>query len=435
MSALAKLCFSNGAKVSGSDKTKSDITDELEHIGIDIHIGHSKKNVIDVDLVVYTCAVANNNCEVVFAKQSGISVLERAEFLGKVCQAFDNVIAVAGSHGKTTVSAMIGSVFVSANKKPTMIVGGQVNGVGNLVIGKNDFLIVEACEYMAHFLSLNPTMAVVLNVDFDHPDFYHSQAEYANAFFAFSQKAKNVVANEKCKMIVGENCVTFGKFGNYCAKNIKLVAGKSHFDVCKNGDFFVHIVLKSFANFDIENAVCAVAVCDQYQVPVATIKKGLENFDGVQRRCEYMGKIKNNIVITDYAHHPTQITDCILATKRAYKKPVVAVFEPHTYSRTKSLFADFVNALCLADYVVFLPTYSAREKKISGGTAKDLFVATKFRKNNVFYKSSYKSCKAFLQRFDNSVILLLGAGSIINLAKEIKSDYINNSKANNIFQN
>lgn len=425
MSALAKLCFANGIAVSGSDRTRCDITDELAHIGIEIHIGHNKKNIVGADLVVYTCAVSKQNCEIVFAKSKNIPVLERAEFLGKVCEAFDNVIAVAGSHGKTTVSAMIGSIFLMDNKKPTMIVGGQINGIGNLLIGKTDFLIVEACEYRAHFLSIKPTTAVVLNVDFDHPDFYHSQVEYANSFTCFSKNAKNVVASEECKMITGENSVTFGKFGNFYAKNVKICGEKLKFDVYKNGEFFVDITLQNYANYNVKNAVCAVAVCDLYHISPQTMKKGLESFSGVQRRYEYMGKLNSNVVITDYAHHPTQIADCILATKKAHKKPVVAVFEPHTYSRTKSLFTDFVNSLCLADVVILLPTYSAREKKISGATAKDLYKAIKFRKSKVFYKSTYKSCKAFLSKFENSIILLLGAGSIIDLAKSIKSDYIN----------
>lgn len=428
MSALAKLCFSNGIRVSGSDRTKSDITDELEHIGIQIHIGHNKKNVQNADIVVYTCAISDDNPEILFAKKTNIPIIERAEFLGKICESFDNVIAVAGSHGKTTVSAMIGSVFLNAKKSPTMIVGGQINGLGNLVIGKDDYLIVEACEYKAHFLSINPTTAVILNVDYDHPDFYKSQTQYANAFAQFSKNAKQVVISEKCKMLADKNCTTFGVYGNYFAKNIKICNGKSNFDVYKDDKFFVDITLKSYANYNIENALCAVAVCDLYKIAVKDIKLGLENFDGVQRRYEFMGKIKNNVVITDYAHHPTQIADCILATKKAYKKKVVAVFEPHTYSRTKSLFSDFVNSLCLADNVVILPTYSAREKRIKGGTAKDLFNAIRFRKNGVCYKPSYKSCKSFLAEFDNCVILLLGAGSIINLAKSIKSDYIQNNK-------
>ena len=426
MSALAKLCFSNGIVVSGSDKTKTDLTDELEHIGIKIHIGHSKKNVETPDLVVYTCAVSQNNPELIEAKNLGIKILERAEFLGEISKEFQNVVAVAGSHGKTTVSAMIGNIFLLDKKQPTIIVGGQVKGYGNLVVGKKDFLIVEACEYMAHFLKLKRTTAVVLNVDYDHPDFFKSQNDYAKAFYDFSKEAENVVSSEQCKMLVAKDATTFGTFGNFQAKNVYIKNGKTYFDVYKNGEFFVHVFLKSFASYNIQNALCAVAVCDLYDIEPSKIAKGLEAFDGVKRRYEYMGKINNNVVITDYAHHPTQIADCILTTKKAYRKPVVAVFEPHTYSRTKSLFGDFVNALKLADKVVILPTYSAREQKIDGGTAKDLFHAIEFGKNNVFYRPNYKSCKALLSTIKDSIILLMGAGSIINLANEIKYEYIKN---------
>ena len=428
MSALAKLCFSRGIFVSGSDRVQTDLTDELEHIGIEIHIGHSKKNLQNPDLVVYTCAVDKNNVELSYARKLGIKILERADFLGEITKGFKTVIAVAGSHGKTTVSAMIGSVFYYCGKSPTMIVGGEINGIGNLLIGKNDFLIVEACEYQEHFLKIKPTVAAILNIDYDHPDFFKSQNDYINAFVKFSHSANQAVINEKFKMLTNGNVLTFGKFGNFESKHVEIKNGKIDFIVFKNGKRFAHIVLNSYANYNVENALCAVAVCDICGISSGQIEYGLSKFEGVKRRYEYMGKLSDNIVITDYAHHPTQIADCILATKRAYKRPVVAIFEPHTYSRTKTLFADFVNALCLADSVIMLPTYSAREKHISGASGKDLYNAIKFRKTKVFYKPSYKSCKSILATFKNSVILILGAGSVINLAKDIKNDYMKNQK-------
>lgn len=425
MSALAKLCFSKGVEVSGSDRAKSKILDELLHIGITIYTRHKKSNVLGADLVVYTCAVGKKNSEVMQAKKLGIKVLERAEFLGIITQEFKEVIAIAGSHGKTTVCSMLASIFLSAGKNPTVLVGGQTNKFGNLLIGGQKYMILEACEYMSHFLSLKRTTAVVLNIDFDHPDFFKSQKQYADAFFKFASTAKNVVANENLKMFFEKKPVTFGTFGNFSCQNIKFSFEKTSFDVLKNGHFFAHITLDSVGANNVQNALCAIAVADLYGIQPRQIVAGLKSFDGIKRRYEFMGKLGTNFVIADYAHHPTQIKDCINATRlMCGTKKIVVVFEPHTYSRTKCLFSGFVSALSLADHIVILPTYSAREKPIDGGSAKDIYRALKFVKNDVHYKASHASCQKFLTRYSDCIILLLGAGSIVNLAENIKQEYV-----------
>lgn len=427
MSALAKLCFNNGVFVSGSDATSSHITDELEHLGIEIHIGHKKSNIVGAELVVYTCAVSMRNVELKEAKKQGIQILERADFLGLVSNEYKNVIAIAGSHGKTTVASMIGKIFVDCGIDPTILIGGEMASGSNLRIGKKDFLIVEACEYKEHFLKLKHNTAVILNIDYDHPDYFKNASAYANAFNKFSRLSLDkTIISEKYKMFLETNLyVTYGKGGTYSARHIKHHENMLEFDVYKNGKFFNHIVLNLIGTYNIMNALCSVAVADCYKLEKEKVKRSLAEYEGVKRRYEYMGKLLDNIVITDYAHHPTQIANCIEATREVYKKPITVVFEPHTYSRTKSLFFDFLNSLEKADNLILLPTYSAREKTIVGGRSKDLFDALKFKKKNVKYIKTYSVCLEHLKKLKNNIILLLGAGSIINLAETIKQNYLN----------
>ena len=428
MSALAKLCFSKGVFVSGSDKTKSDITDELMHLGLDIHIGHKKSNIVGADLVVYTCAVGEDNVEVKYAKEQGILVYERADFLGELSKEYKNVIAIAGSHGKTTACAMVGKIFNKAGLNPTILVGGESENEGNLVIGGNDYLVVEACEYKQHFLKIKHDISVILNIDFDHPDCYKTSLEYMQAFenFASSAIQKNIIA-EKYKMFLGDNdAITYGKNGDFVAKRIKHYDNKIEFEVYKKQKFYQKYTLNMIGVYNVSNAICAIAVADYFGIDKNIQKTALLEFSGIKRRYEYMGKLGNNIVIADYAHHPTQILNCIQATKQVYGKNITVVYEPHTYTRTKSLFLNFVSALSSADQILLLPTYSAREKVIKGGTTKDLFNIISRKKSHVKYIKTYDKCFEELKNVKDSIILILGAGSVYKLAENIKRNYLHN---------
>ena len=428
MSALAKFCLNRGIKVSGSDKAKSHITEELVHLGADVFYKHSKKNVNGVDLLVFTCAVGEKNVEVEFAKKSNIPVLERADFLGKLTEEYDNVVAIAGSHGKTTVCGMLASILIEAKKEPTILVGGETS-LGNLIIGKKDFLIVEACEYREHFLKLNHSVGVILNIDYDHPDFFKTRENYEKSFQKFAKLSKKqTFINEKYSIFIDRPFITFGDFGNFEARHKTFGDKGIIFDVYKNGKFFVHITTQIIGYHNVLNILCAIAVADYFNINKASIKNGIAKFKNLKRRYEYMGKLNNNIVITDYAHHPTQIKDAIVSTKEVYKKPITVVFEPHTYTRTKFLFSNFVDALSLADNIIILPTYSAREKSIKGGTSRDLFEALQFKTNKVGFLKSYKKCKKELEKLNDNIILILGAGSVIKLATDIKMEYL---KSNN----
>ena len=429
MSALAKLCLNAGISISGSDKQKTNITEELKHLGAKIFYRHQKSNVVGADLVVYTCAVDDKNVEVAEAKNRGIKIFERAEFLGLVASKYKNVIAVAGSHGKTTVCGMIAKIFELAGKKPTVLVGGEINGKSNLIIGEKEFLIVEACEYREHFLKIGHNTGVVLNVDYDHPDYFKTTTEYEVAFQKFAKNSKQItITDEKYSILFGGKILTFGSGGVYQAKHVKYDEDKISYDVYRSGKFFLKIKLNCMGAFNVKNSLCSVAICDYYGIDKKYIKEGLFKFENLKRRYEYMGKIKNNVVITDYAHHPTQLETCIKTTKKIYKKNITAVFEPHTYSRTKKFLSQFADALSYAQRIIILPTYSAREKPIKGGTSRDLFETLKFKKTDVSFVKSYKKCLKELEKIDGSIILILGAGSVIKLANAIKQNYINSTK-------
>ena len=425
MSALAKICLNKGKFVSGSDKTKSHITDEIEHLGAKVFYKHQKKNIFGADLVVYTCAVGKDNIEVLEAQKNNIPVIERAEFLGEIAKEYDDVIAVAGSHGKTTTCGILHEIFKQANKNPTMMVGGETT-TGNLVLGEKEILIVEACEYMEHFLKIPHSVSVILNIDFDHPDYFKTQKNYEKSFQKFvSISKKKVFVNEKYSMLIGGEKITFGCGGDYQAKHIKYQENYITFDVYKKNRFFDTYKLNCVGLYNVLNALAAIAVADYYNIQKTHIKKGVQEFINLKRRYEYMGKINNNIVITDYAHHPTQIKNCIKATKEVYNRKITVIFEPHTYTRTKALMSEFVDSLYLADNIIILPTYSAREKPKKGGTSRDLYNTISFVSKNVSFVKSYKKCKKELENLNNNIILILGAGSVIKLAEEIKSDYLN----------
>lgn len=425
MSALAKLCFSKGVFVSGSDKTQSDVVDELIHLGINVAIGHKKSNVEGADLVVYTCAVGEDNVELMSSKKQGIPVMERSDFLAELSKEFKTVIAIAGSHGKTTVCSLVGQIFKTAGLNPTIIVGGKTES-GNLTIGGNQILIVEACEYKRHFLKLKHDISLILNIDYDHPDCYKNAKEYMLAFeqFASTTTKQNFVGEKYKSFLQDNNAITYGVNGDFVAKNVKHLDDKIEFDVYKQDNFYDKYILNMIGFYNVVNALCAIALCDFFGIDKKIQKNVLKDFVGVKRRYEYMGKLADNIIIADYAHHPTQLKKCIQSTKLAYKKQVVVVFEPHTYTRTKALFNEFISALDYADCVELLPTYSAREKTIKGGTSKDIYVALCKKKKNVKLVTSYEKCFEHLKKVKNSVILLLGAGSIYTLAEHIKLNYL-----------
>lgn len=437
MSALAKLCLNNGLIVSGSDCKASNITDELKSLGIKIFIGHNKENILDADTVVYTIAVNESNEEVKEAKRLRLNVLERSDFLNLVSKEYKIVIAVAGTHGKTTTCGMLASIFISAQKNPTVHMGGECDIIGgNLRIGDKNFFITEACEYKKHLLKIPHNVGVVLNIEPDHPDSYKNENDLHDTFDKFCEMSKDLSVINENHMILLKNSrfyksLTFScnNFGNFTAKNIRQYkSGKITFNCYKNGEFYSNFELSLYGKHNVMNALACIAVADYYNISKLHISKGLKNFTGVKRRFQFMGKIINNIVIEDYAHHPTEIFNLIKSTKEIFNKNIVAVFQPHTYTRTKSLLTEFLNCFKYANQIIILPTYKAREKPIKNASGKYLFKCLKSLNYDCKYAQSFSSAKKLLYKFYNSIILIIGAGDIENLAVGIKRDYLNNNQ-------
>lgn len=433
MSALAKLCHNNGFIVSGSDAKSTHITDELKNLGIRIFIGHNKKNIGDVDTLVYTIAVGESNEEVLFARQLGLNVFERSDFLQIICKQFKNVIAVAGTHGKTTTTGMLGSIFISAKKDPTIHIGGECATIGgNLRIGSNDFFITEACEYKKHMLKIPHNVGVILNIEPDHPDSYSSLDDLHSTFDKFCSMSKNIsIVNEKHVVLLQNRknykVITFSdnNFGNFIAKNIRQYKnGKISFNCYKNDEFYSSFELSLFGKHNVANALSAIAVADYYGIAKIHIFHGLKKFNGVKRRFQFMGKINDNIVIEDYAHHPTEIMTVIQSAKEIFNKKIIVVFQPHTYTRTKSLLSEFLQCFKLSEKTFVLPTYSAREKPIKNASGQYLAKCLQKTGQNCEYIQTFKQAKKCLGNFNNSVILILGAGDVEQLAMDIKKEYL-----------
>jgi UDP-N-acetylmuramate--alanine ligase len=424
LSALAKLMQQKGKIVTGSDAKKSAITSELKALGLRVFIGHKKKNLKNAQLVVYTSAIKNSNIELKWAKQRGIPTLSRAEFLALVAKEYQTTIAISGSHGKTTTCGMLASIFICAGKSPTVHIGGESTTTnGNMYIGKNEYFITEACEYKDSFLHLAQTIGVILNIEYDHSDYFKSVQQIERSFQQFQKNSTQVsVVQEKYKSLLSnfENTITFGlKNANYTAQNIGLNE-QFHivFDCYENNAFLQQFELNTPPYHNTLNALASIAVSRQCGIAPKHIQEGLLNFTGIKRRFEVIREYKSNVIVHDYAHHPTEIKCTILACKKVYKKPVVVVFQPHTYSRTKALMKQFLTSFQGSNQVIIVKTYQAREKKQKGGTAKDLFKKLKFSQKNTIYCTRFQQVKRYLKKHNikNSIILVLGAGSIDKLA-------------------
>ncbi|PKK95922.1 MAG: UDP-N-acetylmuramate--L-alanine ligase [Tenericutes bacterium HGW-Tenericutes-4] len=424
LSALAKLMASQGKIVTGSDTKKSKMTDSLKKFGILVSIGHKANNIKNPDVVVFTSAIKPDNIELKTAKHKHILTLERADFLSFIASEYENIIAVSGSHGKTTTCGMIASIFICAKLNPTVHIGGESETTnGNMYIGDKKFFITEACEYKDSFLKLKQTVGVILNIEYDHSDYFKSVLQIIDSFDKFSKNSSEMtIIEEKHKHLLSdqENIITFGfNNANFTAKNIML-NNNFHitFDCYINNEFLEQFELSSPINHNVYNALASIAVAKYYNVPVNDIKQGLLLFKGIKRRFEFVREFKKNIIIHDYAHHPTELLSTIKACQSIYNKPLIAVFQPHTYSRTKSFMKDFLGSFSSCDQVFIVKTYKAREKKIKGGSAKDLYNNLKFIKKNCVYFSSFVAVKNYIKRhhIKNNIILVLGAGDIEELA-------------------
>lgn len=433
MSALARLLKHDGFYVQGSDETINNEVKKLTKAKIKVFIGQSKDNVLNADVVVFSSAIGDDNPELKYAREKHLIVLKRAELLGMIASRYKTVIAVAGSHGKTTTTAMISEMFNQNGLKPTIHIGGELKSINsNLKIGNKKFFITENCEYKDNFLFVKPDISVILNIDCDHLDYFKTLDNIKKSFFRYALGTKenglNIVfdGDANSAEIAGlENSVTFGfdKNSDLFARNIKeYKSGYFSFDAifekCNLGNVKLNIV----GEHNILNALASILVGLICGIDFCDIKAVLENFSGVKRRCEKIDEQNGVSVYHDYAHHPAQIEKMIATAKEIVKNDkgrVLVVFEPHTFSRTKFLLSDFAKSFLGADYVFLAPVYSAREDESEGLTSAELLAETKKYLSNVFlfggYSEIIRQVKAVAKPHD--LVLVLGAGNIEKLAR------------------
>lgn len=396
LSAIARYCHSNGANVSGSDGSSSRITDDLQKEGIKVFIGHDASHVLDnTDLVIYSIAVADSNPELEYAKSHGIKCMTYPEALGTLTQEYIT-IAVSGTHGKTTTTAMIASMLKACGKSPTVIVGSLLaEGGTNFIQGDSEYLVVEACEYKRSFLNLHPTHIVVTNIDEDHLDYYKDLADIKSAFQEFADKLS------PNGFLITHNDVSL----NTSAKKVDA-------DIINEKE----IELSVLGKHNKRNAQLALSLALSLGLSEVDARKSLLSFTGTWRRLEYKGTQKGAVMYDDYGHHPTEIMATLEAIREKYpsdKFKLVAVFQPHLFSRTKSLLNEFASAFSLADKICVLPIYAAREVDDGSISSHDLVEKT----DNSIYMENFEEVKDYIDKncHSGSVVLTIGAGDVYKL--------------------
>ena len=391
LSAIARVLMEQGAEVSGSDLVLSPVAEALARDGARVFAGHRAENVTGAELVIVSSAVPPDNVEVQAARAAGIPVLKRPEFLGQMMDGHLGV-AVAGTHGKTTTTAMIASILLEAGRDPTFVVGGVIAGLGtNARAGKGPLFVIEADEYDRTFLSLTPRVAVVTIVEHDHPDCYPTFADFRAVFEEFTALLPrdgllaagwdDPVARElgERRRAAGMSVTFFGleEGAEWRAEDVRPnFAGGVDFLAVHRGEVLGLVRLRVPGAHNGSNAMAALAVVDFLGVPFRVARIALTGFRGVGRRFEVKGEADGVTVVDDYAHHPTEIRATLQAARERFsRRSLWAVWQPHTYSRTKALMADFVQAFGAADHVIVLPIYAAREIDTLGVSSADVVAA------------------------------------------------------------
>ena len=416
MSGLAQHLLNCGYAVSGSDRIANDRTDALAKMGVDIRIGHRAENVGDCELVVRTSAVHDDNVEKQEAKRRNIPTILREQLLGAIFNSFENRVAVCGTHGKTTVTAMIHEILSYAGVSHTSFIGGVYDG-NNYFFGEN-LVVAEACEFNRSFLNLNPTVCVCLNSEHDHPDCYADEQAVHTAFSQFMQQVDEdgaiVLPSKLGKLCSDRRCVYFDELNS---SNPITADGKQFFDVELNGKTY-HAELGVVGIHNVYNAKAAIACALILGVLPELAVDALKNFHGVDRR--WTEKRIDGLcnVVCDYAHHPTEIACAVDTARSVAKGRVVCVFQPHTYSRTRAFFKEFATCFTQADVVAYLPIYSARETPLNGVTSQHLTLLAQNMGINALYLPDFDAAMRWIRQTVNSddLLLILGAGDVVQLA-------------------
>lgn len=423
MYSLARLTLSLGVAVSGSDRTKSDRTEKLCELGARIFYEHSPQNITSASLVIYTHAVGEDNPELKTAIEQGIPVISRAELMGIMMRSYLNRIGVSGSHGKSTVTAMLECIFSRAGKDPTVLSGADLTSGEPFRIGAYEYMLYEACEYKDSFLHFSPTVTVGLNLELDHTDYFPDISSLKKSFTKALGRATNfalicyddlnlrsIISKIKSKVL------TYGsdERADYRYAITSFGHGEYEFSLLKHGEFIGDFCINIPGAFNVSNAVCAIAIALEFGINKGLIVEAIASYKGISRRLEYLGKRWGRAVYYDYAHHPTEIAASINALRELRGGPITVVFKPHTFSRTRSLWQSFCESLVLSDYLILTDIFPAREEPIPGITSENLAMkipgAIYCRDDDVSYA---------VDSMTSGTILLMGAGDLEKVKKDV----------------
>lgn len=430
---LAQILHSKGYYISGSDNNETDTLKAVRSMGIEVFMGQRAENIKGADLIVHTAAIMQDNPELIAAKESNVPLLERSDLLGLITDSYNNAVCVSGTHGKTTVTSMITQILKQGGMDITAYIGGKlpiINGSG--CVGTSDTMVCEACEFVDHFLKLSPDIAVVLNVDADHLDYFKNLDNIIASFNKFCSMAGKIIANgddeNTMKAIEGieKPVITFGfdSRNDWYAGNIRHCGGlKTEFDIYYNGELFTHAVLNVAGEHNILNAVGAAAAAYESGADAQMIAQGLESFRGAKRRFDKYGEVNNITVCDDYGHHPTELAATLNAAMGMGFNKVWAVFQPFTFSRTAILLDDFAKALSIPDRCVITAIMGSREKNTYGIYDKDLAVkidgSVCFEEQD--HDKNFELCADYVceNASEGDLILTMGCGDINKCANLI----------------
>ena len=427
MSALARYFNFHGKKVTGYDRTPSPLTDRLIQEGIDIHFTDSVDLIPDkTELIIYTPAIPADHKEFQYLKTTAIPMLKRSEILGEISKDYFT-IAIAGTHGKTTITSMVAHILKYNNVAVNAFIGGIANNfASNLVLSENaKVMVVEADEFDRSFLTLHPNIAVISSMDADHLDIYSNAQLLKASFFMFSEQIHDegwLISQQSLDVAPGfkgnYQSYSASAQADYYADNIRIEKGRTLFEWKNKGQTLATIRLQLPGNHNVENAIAANVACLKYGLPADKIAEALFHYKGVHRRFEFLIQTDDLVMIDDYAHHPTEIKACLQAARSLFpSKKITAVFQPHLFSRTRDFMDDFASVLSQFDELILLDIYPAREKPIEGVDSKVLLEKVILANKRLCAKEELVDC---VNANQTEVLIMMGAGDIDRLLEPVK---------------
>ena len=466
MSGLAEILADAGFRVSGSDRVKSALTENLTQKGITVFYGQRAENITeDIDCVVFTSAVHEDNPEYIATVEKNIPYLSRAQLLGQLMKNYKTPIAISGTHGKTTTTSMVSEILLKADTDPTLSIGGILKTIGgNIRVGKTDLFVTEACEYTNSFLSFSPKIGIILNIEEDHLDFFKDLADIRHSFHEFAKllpedgcliingdipNYDEITDGLSCRVVTyssshsnsgsdsstGSNSYSCNSGADAC--DIQTANGTMtdyyisdlRFDEMGHSHFTLHDVNGTTCEFELQvpgehnvsNAMAAIALADLLDIDRHITAQALLGFNGTDRRFEYKGTIGGVTIVDDYAHHPTEITATLTAARNYPHKTLWCVFQPHTFTRTKAFMADFAKALSLADKVVLADIYAARETDRLGISSETLQKEIEALGHECFYFPTFDEIENFLLEncINGDLLITMGAGDVLKIGENL----------------